>query len=65
MREFLLLIRDIVYLLLGLIWVVIFFINRQAALEVMPLLVVVLFIGIDARIGEIVKRLKELSNGKN
>jgi len=64
-REFLLLIRDIVYLLLGLIWVVIFFINRQAALEVMPLLVVVLFIGIDARIGEIVKRLKELSNGKN
>ena len=65
MRDLLLLVRDIVYLLLGLIWVVIFFVNRQAALEVMPLLVVVLFIGIDARIGEIVKRLKELNNAKN
>jgi len=64
-RDLLLLVRDIVYLLLGLIWVVIFFVNRQAALEVMPLLVVVLFIGIDARIGEIVKRLKELNNAKN
>jgi hypothetical protein len=61
MRKLLLLIRDIVYLLLGLFWVATFFINRQAALDIMPLLVVVLFIGIDSRIGEIVARLKELS----
>ena len=58
MKDKLSLVRDILYLVAALAWVVTFFTWRQVALEFMPLLVVVLFVNIDSRIGEIIKRLK-------
>ena len=56
-----LLIRDIVYLILIGLWVVAFFFNRQMANDSLPLLVVALFVNLDSRVGEIVKKLKELN----
>jgi hypothetical protein len=58
--KFFLLIRDIVYLLLIGVWMLAFFFNRQMANDTLPLLLVVLFMNLDSRIGEIVKKLKEL-----
>lgn len=63
--KFFLLARDIVYLLLIGVWMLGFFFNRQMANESLPLLLVVLFMNLDSRIGEIVKRMKELTNGKD
>jgi hypothetical protein len=63
--KFFLLIRDIVYLLLIGVWMLAFFFNRQMANETLPLLLVVLFMNLDSRIGEIVKKMKELTNGKD
>ncbi len=58
MKDTLFLIRDIIYLALAGVWVVSFFIDRQFALDFMPLLIVLLFVNVDSRIGEIIKRLK-------
>jgi hypothetical protein len=55
----LLLIRDVIYLTLVLIWVVWFFLERQMANDLLPLLLVLSFLNIDSRISEIIKRLKE------
>jgi hypothetical protein len=64
-KELLFLIRDIAYLALAVIWVLMFFFSRQTALELMPLLVVILFVNVDSRISEIITRLKGVNNGKN
>lgn len=58
--KFFLLIRDIVYLLLIGVWMVAFFFNRQVANDLLPLLLVILFMNIDSRVGEIVNKLKDL-----
>jgi len=58
MKDRLFLIRDIVYLLIAGAWVIGFFSCRQMALDFMPLLIVLLFVNVDSRIGEIIKRLK-------
>jgi hypothetical protein len=52
------LIRDIVYLLLAGAWVIGFFVCRQIALDFMPLLLVILFVNVDNRIAQIIKRLE-------
>lgn len=55
-----LLIRDIVYLCLIGIWMIMFFLARAMANDLLPLLIVILFMNVDSRISEIVKRLKEM-----
>ena len=57
MKEKLFLIRDIVYLLIAGAWIGAFFMYRQTALDFMPLLIVVLFVNVDSRIGQIINRL--------
>jgi len=59
MKDKLFLIRDIIYLLIAGAWIVAFFAYRQTALDFMPLLIVVLFVNVDSRIGEIIKRLNK------
>jgi hypothetical protein len=58
MKDKLFLIRDIIYLLLAGAWVIGFFACRQIALEFMPLLLVILFVNVDSRIAQIIKRLE-------
>lgn len=55
-----LLIRDIVYLCFIGLWLAMFFLARSVANDLMPLLIVILFMNVDSRIGEIIKRLKEI-----
>jgi hypothetical protein len=57
MKDKLFLIRDIIYLLIAGAWIIAFFVYRQTALDFMPLLIVVLFVNVDSRIGQIIKRL--------
>jgi hypothetical protein len=64
-KDLLFLARDIIYLALAGGWVLMFFLSRQAALELMPLLVVILFVNIDSRISQIVDRFKGVSNAKS
>ena len=42
-----------------------FFLSRQTALELMPLLIVILFVNVDSRISQIVDRFKGVNNAKN
>lgn len=65
MRELLLIIRDIIYLVLIGLWIVAFFFDRDTANQLLPLMVVFCFFNLDSRVSDIVKRLKELSNGKS
>jgi hypothetical protein len=57
MKDKLFLIRDITYLLIAGAWIAAFFLYRQTALDFMPLLIVVLFVNVDSRIGQIINRL--------
>jgi hypothetical protein len=65
MKELLLIIRDLIYLVAIGIWIVAFFLDRDIANQVLPLMVVFCFFNLDSRVSDIVKRMKELNNGKN
>lgn len=54
------LLKNIIYLILGLGWVVMFIFARSTAMDLMPLLIVLLFMNIDSKVGEIIKQLKEM-----
>jgi uncharacterized membrane protein YdfJ with MMPL/SSD domain len=42
------------------IWVVLFVVNRDVANGLLPLLVVLMFVNVDSKIGEIIRQLKEM-----
>ena len=61
--KLLLLLKNIIDLALVGIWILLFIFSRAMAMDLMPLLIVVLFVNIDSKVGEIIKQLKEI-NGK-
>ena len=65
MRELCLIIRDIIYLVAIGLWIIAFFLNRDVANGLLPLMFVFMVFNIDSRVSDIVKRMKELNNGKN
>jgi len=65
MRELFLIIRDIIYLVAIGLWIIAFFLNRDVANGLLPLMFVFMVFNIDSRVSDIVKRMKELNNGKN
>ena len=42
------------------IWVVLFVVNRDMANSLLPLLVVLMFVNVDSKVGEIIRQLKEM-----
>jgi len=65
MRELFLIIRDIIYLVAIGLWIIAFFLDRDVANGLLPLMFVFMVFNIDSRVSDIVKRMKELNNGKN
>lgn len=58
--ELLSLLKNILDLVLGITWVILFIFARSIAMELMPLLIVLLFVNIDSKVGTIIKQLKEM-----
>ena len=54
------LIKNIAYLGIIILWFLMFVFNRALASDLLPLVIVLSFVNIDTRIGEIIKQVKEL-----
>ena len=54
------LIKNIIDIAAVIIWVVLFVVNRDMANSLLPLLVVLMFVNVDAKVGEIIRQLKEM-----
>ena len=54
------LIKNVVYLGIIITWLSMFIFNRALASDFLPLVIVLSFVNIDTRIGEIIKQVKEL-----
>ena len=54
------LIKNIAYLVIIISWFLIFVFNRALASDLLPFVIVLSFVNIDSRIGEIIKQVKEL-----
>jgi hypothetical protein len=58
--KLLLLLKNIIDLALVGIWILLFIFSRAMAMDLMPLLIVLLFVNIDSKVGAIIKQLKEM-----
>jgi hypothetical protein len=58
--KLLLLLKNIFDLFLVGIWIIMFVFARTMAMDLMPLLIVLLFVNIDSKVGTIIKQLKEM-----
>lgn len=63
--KLLLLLKNIIDLALVGIWILLFIFSRAMAMDLMPLLIVVLFVNIDSKVGEIIKQLKEMKESQS
>lgn len=54
------LIKNIIDIAAVIIWVVLFVVNRDMANSLLPLLVVLMFVNVDSKVGEIIRQLKEM-----
>lgn len=54
------LIKNITDITAVIIWVVLFIVNREIADSLLPLLVVLMFVNVDSKVGEIIRQLKEM-----
>jgi uncharacterized membrane protein YdfJ with MMPL/SSD domain len=54
------LVKNIIDIAAVIIWVVLFVVNRDVANSLLPLLVVLMFVNVDSKIGEIIRQLKEM-----
>jgi uncharacterized membrane protein YdfJ with MMPL/SSD domain len=54
------LIKNIIDIAAVIIWVVLFVVNRDVANGLLPLLMVLMFVNVDSKIGEIIRQLKEM-----
>ena len=54
------LIKNIIDIAAVIIWVVLFVVNREVANSLLPLLLVLMFVNVDSKIGEIIRQLKEM-----
>lgn len=52
------LVKNIIEIAAVIGWVVLFVISRDMANNLLPLLIVLLFVNVDSKIGEIIKQLK-------
>lgn len=58
--KLLLLIKNIIDILLVIVWVILFIFARSIAIDLMPLLIVIMFVNLDSKVSEIIKQLKEM-----
>ena len=54
------LVKNIVDIAAVIIWVVMFVVNREMANSLLPLLIVLMFVNVDSKVGEIIRQLKEM-----
>ena len=54
------LIKNIIDIAAVIIWVVLFVVNRDMANSLLPLLVVLMFVNVDSKVGEIIRQLREM-----
>jgi len=54
------LVKNIIDIAAVMIWVVLFVVNRDMANSLLPLLVVLMFVNVDSKVGEIIRQLKEM-----
>jgi len=54
------LVKNIIDIAAVIIWVVLFVVNRDMANSLLPLLVVLMFVNVDSKVGEIIRQLKEM-----
>jgi len=52
------LIKNIIEIIIVLGWIVLFAVDRDTANNVLPLLIVLLFVNVDSKIGQIIKQLR-------
>ena len=54
------LVKNIIDIAAVIIWVVLFVVNRDMANSLLPLLIVLMFVNVDSKVGEIIRQLKEM-----
>jgi hypothetical protein len=63
--KLLLLLKNIIELVLVGIWILLFIFSGAMAMDLMPLLIVLLFVNIDSKVGAIIKQLKEMKESQS
>jgi len=54
------LVKNIIDIAAVIVWVVLFVVNREMANSLLPLLIVLMFVNVDSKVGEIIRQLKEM-----